>query len=118
MSNKEQLAELERNIEASKQFVDVGAALTRLNSNKDFRTVVTSGYFEKEAIRLVHLKAEPGMQTPERQAAVIRDIDSIGAFHQYLMLVHMQAERAGATIKGDEETREEILRDELSMGGN
>lgn len=117
MSNKEQLAELDRNIEASKVFVELGAALTRLNSNKDFRTVVTSGYFEKEAVRLVHLKAEPAMQTPERQAAIIRDLDSIGAFHQYLMFIETQAARATHAVEQDELTREDILREDLA-GGN
>lgn len=115
MSNNEILAELDRNIEASKEFVALGAALNRLYSNKDFRAVVMSGYFEKEAVRLVHLKAAPQMQTPDHQASIVRDIDSIGAFHQYLSLVQTNANNASRNIEADELTREDIVRED--MGG-
>jgi hypothetical protein len=116
MSNKENLAALDRNIEASKEFVALGAALIRLYANKDFRSVILSGYFEKEAVRLVHLKSAPQMQTPDRQVAIIRDIDSIGALHQYLALVDSNAATAERNIEADELTREDILRED--MGGN
>lgn len=113
MSNIEQINSLERNIEASKQFVELGNALNRLYTNKDFRSVIMSGYFEKEAVRLVHLKSAPEMQTPERQAAIVREIDSIGNFHQYLLLVQTKLAMAEKNIEADELTLEDILREDL-----
>lgn len=100
---------LEDSLEKAKNLVDLGVALDRLKSNRDFQLLITNGYLKDEAIRLVHLKADPNMQTPERQASVIRDIDAIGSFHGYLNLVYSNADRATRQIEIDTVTRDEIL---------
>jgi hypothetical protein len=86
MSN-EQIKALQDSIVSSRQNVDMADALRRLQSNRDFKKVIQEGYFEKEAIRLVHLKADPAMQTPDKQASILRDIDAIGTLHSYFALI-------------------------------
>jgi hypothetical protein len=108
MSN-ETLQQLDASIKTAKGFVESGNALERLQSNRDFKKVVVEGYFEKEAIRLVHLKADPMMQTPERQASIDAQINAIGMFSQHLVNVGQFARQAAKSIADDEQTRADVL---------
>lgn len=108
MSKQSLIEGLEENIQRSRDFVAVGAALKRLELNKDFSTVIKHGYFEKEAIRLVHLKADPAMQTPERQQSIVNQIDAIGNFSSYLSTLAFTAEQAERNIAADEQTVDEL----------
>lgn len=85
------------------------SCLTRLESNRDFKKLIADGYLKDEAVRLVHLKADPSMQTPDRQAAIDRDISGIGALLQYFRTVDFMAGQAIKSIEADEATREEVL---------
>ena len=106
---KERIEEIELNIEQAKAIVDKGTALERLRNNRDFKKVIIEGFFEKEAIRLVHLKSDFNMQDPESQASILSQIDAIGVLSQYLNNVRNQAMLAGKAIEADEQTREELL---------
>lgn len=101
--------EIELNIKQAQEFVDFGVSLERLSSNRDFKKVIKEGYFKDEAIRLVHLKADPSMQTPERQAAVVKSIDAIGALSEYFRTMEYRATQAAKAIEYDLETRNELL---------
>ena len=112
MSN-DTLAAVELNIKQAKEVVAMASALERLQANRDFKLVVTDGYFQKEAIRLVHLKADDKMQEPKRQDAIIAQIDAIGRLHAYFTTVYQLASMAEKAIEADEATIEEIAREEL-----
>ena len=105
---------IEANIANSKEIVEHARALHRLCENRDFRKVIKEGYLEKEAIRLVHLRGDPAFQTPERQAAVLGQIDAIGQLLSYFRTVEHNAQVALKAIEQDEAVREEILAEELS----
>lgn len=115
MSN-ETIQAIERNLKVAKKAIDLGASLGRLNGNKDFGHVVTSGYFEQEAIRLVHLKSDPNMQSVESQRAIVSQIDAIGALKQYFTTVRHLAALAGKSVAADQETLEELAAEELNNG--
>ena len=104
-----QLDTIELSIQYAQKTVDNMKALQRLTNNRDFKTLVLSGYFEKEPVRLTMRKADPAMQTPENQAAIIRDLDAIGQFRMYLNGVMQMGRMAEKAIKDDEAMREEIL---------
>ena len=106
---KSAIQEIELNIREAKKLVEAGAALERLRNNTDFKKVVMEGYFEQEAIRLVHLKADKNMQTPESQASIVAQIDAIGALHEYFRVVMFRASMAEKAIEADEQTRDELL---------
>ena len=113
MSN-DTIARLEADIKRAKRVVEMGESLERLQTNRDFRQLILEGYFEKEAIRLVHLKADPSMQTVPMQDSIMKQIDAIGALHTYLLVVDLQAEQARKAIEGIDETIEEIVTEEAA----
>lgn len=109
--SQDTVQQIEQNIREAKEILGIHAALVRLESNKDFRKVIKEGYLEREAIRLVHLKADPAYQTPERQAAILGDITAIGGLLQYFRTVAHNAAQAVKAIEADEAELEEILRE-------
>jgi hypothetical protein len=108
-----QVQEIELSIANAQKMVDMGASLERLRNNKDFKKVIQEGYFEKEAIRLVHLKADPSMQTPDRQASILRDMDAVGALNQYFGAVFHQARLAAKGIEDDEQSLVDLRNEEV-----
>ena len=100
--------EIELSITEAREFVEQGRALDRLTENRDFKAIITEGYFKDEAVRLVHLKASPAMQNDERQKAVLTSIDAIGNLYQYLMKLERQAEMAEGAIADSEEALSEM----------
>lgn len=109
MNLTETVRAIEANIAEAKKIVETGDALERLRSNRDFKRVIMEGYFEKEAIRLVHLKADPAMQSPDMQKSIIAQMDAIGSLNMFFTTVFQQASIARKAIVSDEETRDEIL---------
>lgn len=107
------IKELDLNIKQAQCLVDLGNSVERLRSNKDFKSVIVDGYLSKEAIRLVHLKADVSMQTAERQAAIIKQIDAIGMLSQYFDTVRHSASQAMKNIASDEATRDEVLAEDI-----
>lgn len=104
-----ELQAIEQNIKQSQKTVELGDAYARLLSNRDFKKIVLEGYFEQEAIRLVHLKSDPNMQSAESQKSIATQMDSIGNFKQFLAFVKFKAEMAGKAIEADEFARDELL---------
>lgn len=106
---KTKIEEIELNIEQAKLIVASGNALERLRNNRDFKKVIVEGYFEKEAIRLVHMKSDFNSQNEESQRDIDLDIMAIGRLAKYLNEVFRRADLAAKAIESDEETREELL---------
>ena len=111
--SKDTLQSIEESIRAGKALVDMNTALERLQSNRDFRKVILEGYFQAEAVRLVHLKADPAFQTTERQAQIVGQIDAIGGLHSYFTTVKALASIAAKEVAENEATREELLAEEV-----
>lgn len=107
--SSETLEAIDRSIKQAQALVELGSAVDRLRSNKDFKKIVIEGYFEKEAIRLVHLKADPSMQSAASQQSINQQMDAIGAFSQYLDMTLRHADQARKQIASDESMRDEIL---------
>lgn len=109
-----EIAEFERNIAQSKANIAFGAAIERLKTNRDFKEVVSTGYFEKEAVRLVHLMGSPHMQTPEKQASIVRDLAAISGFSEYLNTGLFKAELAAKSLPDTEEALAEMLQEQAA----
>ena len=110
MSN--QIKVIEESIKSAKKLVELADALERLKSNKDFKTIVMEGYFEKEAIRLVQAKSNPALQSAEMQKSIITQIDSIGNLNVYFTTLVQQASIARKSIEQDEAELEELAAEE------
>lgn len=110
------LQELEANISTAKEALELGSAIERLFSNRDFKKIVLNGYFEKEAVRLVHAKADVSNASEEAQKSIVLQIDSIGSFSKYLQRITTEAGLAGKTVELDEQTRDELIFEGLNNG--
>lgn len=108
MSLELQLAQVEREIAQADRVIELSDVLKRLESNRDFKKIVTELYFKEEAVRLVHLKADPAMQADKMQANIDRDITAIGVFAGFLREIHKNGDRARMSKADDVETRDEL----------
>jgi hypothetical protein len=107
------IQQIEQNIKQAKLAIGFRAALDRLFSNRDFKQVILDGYFREEAIRLVHLKADPNFQTAERQAEIVGDLDAIGKLNRFFVTTHQLAAQAVKSVESDEAMLEELLAEEI-----
>lgn len=109
MTTKEQaIAQCEQQIKDAQSSMELGKCLASLSQNPDFKKVMIEGYLKNEAIRLVQLKADPSMASAENQAAIIRDIDSIGVIGQYFRTLEVLGIRAERSIADAEQAIAEI----------
>ena len=104
-----QIDQLHRNIADNRGFVALQAALSRLQANRDFQTIISSGYLKDEAVRLVHARSNVALQSPSDQAALLRDIDAIGSLEAYFRKIEKQAVQALSHIDADEETVADLM---------
>ena len=104
-----ELQQLESNIKLAQKIVDMGDALDRLRNNRDFKKVIGDGYFEQEAIRLVHLMSDSNMQSPETQQSIHKQMIAVGVFREFLETLNVRANMARRAVEADEATRDEIL---------
>lgn len=103
-----EIGQIERELKEARKRVEFGAALERLHGNRDFRKVVSEGYFRDEAVRLVHLKADPSMQDADSQRSITQQIDAIGAFSAYLHTAQQIASIAAKAVREGERELAEV----------
>lgn len=111
--SREAIEQLELNIKDARKMVEMGKTIERLRSNADFKKVILERYMEEEAIRLVHLKSDPNMQDEESQKHIEKQMDAIGSLTQFFNMMLHQAYLAQKAIEDDEQTREELLQEDL-----
>jgi hypothetical protein len=109
------IQQIEHNIKQAKQALAFNSALDRLFANRDFKQVILDGYFREEAIRLVHLKADPNFQTAERQSEIMVSLDAIGNLSRFFVTTRQLATQAGNSITADEAMLEELLAEEVEQ---
>ena len=110
--SQSEIQQLDRSIQQAQKIVDLGDSLERLRNNKDFKKLISEGYFEKEAVRLVHLLSDTNMQSLEAQQSIQKQMIGVGMFHQYLQTIAIQAQMANRGLAADEQTRAELLAEE------
>lgn len=108
-----ELNRIEESIKKHKEIVELGKSLERLFANRDFKEIILEDYMQKEAIRLVQLKAEPSMQMESSQKSILTQMDSIGTLTQYFQTLRHKVSMAEKAIEIDEATRDEILEEGL-----
>lgn len=105
-------AEIQISIEEANETIDFAKSLDKLHKNRDFKKVILEGYFKEEAIRLVNLKADPAVQSPERQESIIQAIDAIGALRNFFGTAYQKASWAEGAIDAAEEELEALRNEE------
>lgn len=114
MNLDDTLKQLDQRVRDEKRTIDLGQSLTRLLNNRDFKKVILDGYLKEEAIRLVSVKQAPNVQSKEAQESILRQIDAIGCFQDYLREVERQVQGAIKSIEDAEELREALLAEEAA----
>lgn len=104
-----ELQQVEREIASYKYQLSLGEMLERLSSNKDFQTLITEGFLRENAIHLVNLLAHPAQQTPEKQAAIHRQMAGIGALNDHFRDIRQKAELAPDSLAKSEDMRTYLL---------
>lgn len=105
---QDQISQVELTIEYAEEKVALRNSLVSLANDPKFKSIVDQGYFVDTAARLVLLKAEPGQQSKEDQLDIIKRIDAVGYFRQYLSSIIMEGNAAERALKADRETLEEL----------
>ncbi|TNF01490.1 MAG: hypothetical protein EP328_00030 [Gammaproteobacteria bacterium] len=106
------IKQVELGIKEANQMIEMGASLTKLLGNRDFKKVILDGYLEKEAVRLVHLKSAPSMQGEAMQASIVKEIDGIGSLIGFFRTIEHTAEMARVALADHEQTLEELNSEE------
>lgn len=113
MNNREQIEEIELSMDQAKESISNMTSLLNLTKNEDFKRIIEQGYFEKEASRLVLLRASPQTQDEETQKSIDNAITAIGHFRQYLMTIMQIGRTAERALEQDEATHAELLQEAL-----
>ena len=83
----------------------------KLTANESFKDIITEGYFKEEAARLVMAKSSH--LTPEQMQLIDNMQYGIGALANYIESVMRRGAEMDQAIGEHEETREEILAEEV-----
>jgi|TARA_R110000796_G_scaffold251496_1_gene383036 hypothetical protein len=108
-----EIEQIDVSIDVARKDVEKMNGLLRLIKNKDFQSLIDDGYFVNESSRLVILRADPSMQDEVSQRTINDGMTAIGHFRQYLNTVMQIGRMSEQGIKEDEETRQELLAEEL-----
>jgi len=115
---EQQLDSVELSIGAAKKLIERSEALFRLEKNKDFQFLFLEGLMKEDAIKQVMLLAAPSLKAPGDGAKVAKAgiqarVDMIGELYNWCRWTHMEAESARNALAEHEETRVELLKEQL-----
>ena len=110
MANQEEkivgltVEELHQRREELKKFGARAEALTRLQNNADFKLVITDGYMEDEAIRLVHLLGDTRFNSDDKKAIYREDFQErmigIARLSEYFRNIFQMSSQAQRELDG------------------
>ena len=109
------IQQVEIDIEKARAAIQKMEALDRLYNNRDFKELITDGYFIKEASRCVLLKGDLNINEETRDHCD-RMINGIGLLRGYFQQVNYFGQQAQAAMEDYEEAREELLQEQLTGG--
>lgn len=104
MTNEYEIAAVERDLRENRLAREQYAALARLEQNTDFQTLIKQAYFRDEAVRLVHLRAEPDADI----AVIDNGLDAIANLGAYLRFIRQKGELADKAIADGESMLEQL----------
>lgn len=112
---EQDIEQVSLDIDHAKEAIHKMEALDRLYKNKDFKEVISEGYFKDEASRCVLLKGDLNVNEETRDHCD-RMINGIGLLRGYFQQVNFFGQQAKAAMEDYESTREELLQEQLTGG--
>jgi hypothetical protein len=110
---EQDIQKVEISLESAQLAVAMAASLEQLMKNRAFKSLIMHHYMEKNAVRLVHLKAAPQSEDPAEQLHIIKEMDAIGTLSTWLNTVRQMGVNATYAIAQDELTLEELRKENL-----
>jgi len=114
MQMSQQIQQVELSIDEAKKHIHRMNSLIKLSHNKEYEEIFLHGFFEEYAIQQVMLKGDPSQQSPDDQATIIRNIDSIAAVRFHLHAIIAQGRAAESALADHEEARDELLAEDVA----
>jgi len=110
----QQIEQVQVELDELREWISDYEAYQRLKENKDFQQVFTEGYFKKEAVRLVSLKANPEFVFADDKQMEFIDILILGVSgcQQYLEVLKQKAQLGYRSIEEQEDTLQELHAEE------
>ena len=107
------LEQVEIQIEMASKLRKMRDNCVKLTASEPFKDIITEGYFKEEAARLVMAKS--ASLTPEQMTLIDNMIFGVGALANYIESVMRRGAEMDQAIGEHEETREEILAEEVAV---
>jgi len=114
---EQQMHQVEVTIEECEEQIAQAEALERLHKNTDFKKIILTDYFEKNAIRTVMMKSAAGHEGEKEQKNLDNVLIGIGQLGQYFHKIFAFGEGAARAMEEHKNTREELLAEDLSADG-
>ncbi len=111
---EQELEMIEMSIATARKKVELGEARARLLNNADFKMLILEEYLSTFATALVMRRASLGMQDEASQRFINDQLTAIGHLDQFLRYTTQEAQMAANAIQSDEETREQILAEDVN----
>jgi hypothetical protein len=106
------LEQVEIQIEMANKLRKMRDNCVKLTASKTWKDIIDDGYFKEEAARLVMAKS--AALNPEQMKLIDNMIFGIGALANYIESVMRRGAEMDQAIGEHEETREEILAEEVA----
>ena len=108
-----ELEQVDIQIEMANKLRKMRDNCVKLTANKTWKDIIDDGYFKEEAARLVMAKS--AALNPEQMTLIDNMIFGIGALANYIESVMRRGAEMDQAIGEHEETREEILAEEVAV---
>ena len=95
---------------AKEQLKDV-EAYDALLKNRHFQHLIKKRFLLEEPVRLVHLLQDPAFQTPERQAGLHREMQTIAGFLSWMQTVEQSGDQLRAAVATHERELELVYQE-------
>ena len=107
------LEQVEIQIEMASKLRALRDNCVKLTASEPWKDIIGEGYFKEEAARLVMAKS--ANLKPEQMQLIDNMMLGIGALHNYIEGVMRRGAEMDQAIEEHEQTREEILAEEVSV---
>jgi len=111
MASIQDIEELEVSLELARTMIAKREMVRKLQSNREFKKLITEGLLKEEAARSAILYSDPGISETTR-AHVLRDIGGYGLIERYFRTIVRIADELEAEIERNEDTLDELRSEE------
>lgn len=92
----------------AEEHISLAKSLDRLTKNRDFKKVVLECYLKDEPVRLAYLRSDPNFTSETEQADLVRQIDSVAFFREFLRGIRHFGAMAQNAMNDYEEALDEL----------